>query len=107
MPSRGANNAYTNDLGWCGNYRLMGRYEEALTALKQALTFNPNNLAAHVLLAVIYSELGQQEEARAEAAEVLRISPNFSLEGLRQRLFYKDPAEEEHVLAGLRKAGLK
>jgi len=47
------------------------------------------------------------EEARAEAAEVLRISPDFSLEFVRQRFPYKDPAASERLVADLRKAGLK
>ena len=68
---------------------------------------NPDFLGTHGNLAVIYSELDREEEARAEVAEVLRLSPNYSLEGLRQRLFYKDPAEAERYLAALRKAGLK
>ncbi len=63
-----------------GAYRLLGRYEEALTALKGALAVNRNHLGAHLDLAATYSELGREEEARAEAAEVLRLSPNFSLE---------------------------
>ena len=85
----------------------MGRYEEAIAAYKKALTRNPNLLPAHQFLATIYSGLGRKEEARAEVAEILRISPNFSLEVLRQRLPYKDPADLERVLAGLRKAGLQ
>ena len=89
------------------SYYLMGRYEEAIAAFKKALTRNPDLLPAHQFLAIIYSELGREEEARAEAAEVLRISPNYSLEVLRQRLPYKDPAELERSLDGLRKAGLK
>ena len=56
-------------------------------------------------LALVYSELGREEEARAEAAEVLRLNLSFSLEGMRQRLPFKDPAEVERVLADLRKAG--
>jgi hypothetical protein len=46
-------------------------------------------------------------EARAEAAEVLRINPNFSLEVERQTSGVKDPAAVEHWLTTLRKAGLK
>jgi tetratricopeptide (TPR) repeat protein len=88
-------------------YRLMERYEEAIAAFKSALTRNPALLPVHVNLAVIYSELGREEEARAEVAEVLRISPNFSLEVLRQRFPYKDPAVLERMIAALRKAGLK
>jgi adenylate cyclase len=53
------------------------------------------------------AELGRLEEARAEAAEVLKISPNFSLEKWRQITPYKDQAEIERMLAALRRAGLK
>jgi adenylate cyclase len=60
-----------------------------------------------VLLAAIYGELGREEEARAEAAEILRISPNYSLAVVRARIPYKDPADLERFLDGLRKAGLK
>ncbi|HJY81508.1 MAG TPA: tetratricopeptide repeat protein [Candidatus Binatia bacterium] len=88
-------------------YRLTGHTEEAIAIFKKALLRNPNFLGAHGNLADIYAELGQEEEARAEAAEVLRLSPNFSLEGARQRLHYKDPAIAERIITNLRKAGLK
>lgn len=83
------------------------RYEEAITILKRAVTLAHNSFGAHLILAVTYSESGREEEARAEAAEVLRLSPQLSLEGWRQRLPFKDPAVLERTLAALRKAGLK
>ena len=61
-------------------YYLVGKPEEAIAPLKQYLTRYPNILGAHLSLAVAYSELGREAEARAEAAEVLRINPKFSLE---------------------------
>jgi adenylate cyclase len=67
----------------------------------------PNFLPAHLYLAAIYSELGREAEARAEGAEVVRLNPPFSIEVLRQRLPYKDPAIVERHIAALRKAGLK
>jgi adenylate cyclase len=66
-------------------YRSTGRYEEAIAAYKRALTRNPNILPAHLCLAICYAELGRLEEARAEAAEVLRLNPKYSLEVLRQQ----------------------
>ncbi len=93
------------DLGLA--YQLTGRYEEALAALKKALPLNPNLLPTHEILAVTYGELGREEEARAELAEVLRLSPSISLEVLRQRLPFKDPAVLERWIAALGKAGLK
>ena len=89
------------------SYYLMGRYEEAIAAFKKSLTHNSNYPPAHQFLAAIYSELGREEEARAEVAEVLKISPNLSLEVLRQRVPFKDPAILERMLAALRKAGLQ
>jgi TolB-like protein/Flp pilus assembly protein TadD len=88
-------------------YRLTGQYTEATAALEKARTRNPNFLATHMSLAFIYSELGREEEARAEVVEVLRINPNFSLETWTRSALYKDPADLERMLAALRKAGLK
>ncbi|MBI3795385.1 MAG: adenylate/guanylate cyclase domain-containing protein [Deltaproteobacteria bacterium] len=88
-------------------YVVAGRYEEARPPLQRHLSRYPNFLPGHLMLAVAYSELGQAAEARAEAAEVLRLNPHFLLEVHRQRMPYKDPAMLERHLAALRKAGLK
>jgi adenylate cyclase len=88
-------------------YELAGKPEEAVAPLKQFLTHYPNILGAHLTLAAVYSELGKEAEARAEAAEVLRINPQFSLEVHKQREPIKDPAMLERNIAALRKAGLK
>jgi tetratricopeptide (TPR) repeat protein len=86
---------------------LRGQYEEAVVHLKKALSRNPNFLPAHVNLAFVYSELGRGEEAHAEAVEVLRLNPEYSLEVTKRRLPFKDSTVFERFLAGLRKAGLK
>jgi adenylate cyclase len=88
-------------------YDLAGRPEEAIAPLKQYLNRYPNILGAHLTLAAVYSELGKEAEARAEAAEVLRINPKFSLEVHKQRVPIKDPAMLERHIVALRKAGLK
>jgi adenylate cyclase len=88
-------------------YYLAGRLEEAISPLKQFLAHYPNILDARLTLAAVYSELGRESEAQAEAAEVLRINPKWSLEVWKQRVPYKDPAMLERVFAALRKAGLK
>jgi tetratricopeptide (TPR) repeat protein len=93
------------DIG--GAYAQAGRYEEAREALQRFLSHYPNALLAHLTLAAVYSELGQDAEAQAEAREVLRINPHFSLEVHRQRMPLKDPAIVERGIAALRKAGLK
>jgi adenylate cyclase len=64
-------------------------------------------LAYHLILAMNYSRLGRDREARAAAAELLRLFPDFSLEWDRQYSCYKDPAHLERQHDDLRKAGLK
>jgi tetratricopeptide (TPR) repeat protein len=87
-------------------YYAMGQYEEAIAALKRSLARNPDHFSPHRTLAVIFSELGRKEEARAEVAEMLRISPGTSLKGQRETIAFKDQAVSERYLEDLRKAGL-
>src|SRR5260370_18458677 len=61
------------------SYNQMGRYEEAIPILKRHLARYHNTLGAHASLVVDYTELGREDEARAEAAELLPINPQFSL----------------------------
>src|SRR5229473_3145830 len=89
------------------SYNQMGRYEEAIPILKRHLARYPNSLGAHYNLVVDYTELGREDEARAEAAELLRINPQFSLDAWMQMIPYKDPAWRKRYYADLRKAGLK
>jgi adenylate cyclase len=88
-------------------YYMAGRSEEAVVPLKQFVSHYPNVLGAHLTLAAVYSELGKEAEAQAEAAEVLRLNSKFSLEVHKERAPIKDPALLERHIAALRKAGLK
>jgi adenylate cyclase len=88
-------------------YALAGQPVEALAPLQRFLSHYLNNLPVHLALAAVYSELGREAEARAEAAEVLRLNPHFSLEVYRQREPLKEPAQLERQLASLRRAGLR
>ena len=56
------------------------------------------------MLARGYWASQSMKEAQAEAAEVLRINPKFSLEVHKQRVPIQDPAVLECHLAALRKA---
>jgi adenylate cyclase len=87
-------------------YYAMGRYDEAIEALQRSLARNPDHFSPHRTLAVIFSELGRIEEAQAEVAEMLRISPNASLSGQKQRMPFRDQAVLERHMDALRKAGL-
>jgi len=58
-------------------------------------------------LAAVDSELSKKADAQAEAAEVLRLNPKFSLEIHKERVPIKDPAVLGRHLDALRKAGLQ
>jgi adenylate cyclase len=88
-------------------YHLDGQYEKAIEALKQGIKRKPDQYFIHVRLAAVYSDLGRIQEARAEAAEVLRIKPDFSVEAYAKANPFKDPAVVEHRKKLLRAAGLK
>jgi hypothetical protein len=47
------------------------------------------------------------EEARAAAAEVLKLSPNFSVENFVKALPYKDEEPRQFMADALRKGGMK
>jgi adenylate cyclase len=87
-------------------YRETGRYEESIIVCKKALKRQPNNEFAHLVLAATYSLLNRQEEAHAAAAEVLRISPKFSLDYLAKSRPHVDPANTQRFVESLRRAGL-
>jgi predicted Zn-dependent protease len=74
------------DLGMA--YVEMGRYEAAIPILKRHLAAYPNMLTGHLGLTVAYAELGRDEDAHAQAAEIMRISPSFTVASLHPR----DPA---------------
>jgi adenylate cyclase len=84
----------------------LGRYEEAVELLKQRLARNPVTDVSRALLAACYGHLGRVEDARAAWAEVLRVNPDYSLEYRRKVLPYKNPADFEVIVEGLRKVGI-
>jgi adenylate cyclase len=98
-------NMYLWSLGLSNSY--MDQHEEAITWGEKAIRQNPNSLLAHSCMAAIYSLSGRDENARAEAAEVLRIQPKYSLESFQKRCAYKKKADCERFIDALRKAGIK
>jgi adenylate cyclase len=95
---------FFNVLG--ASHRESGQYKEAISTFKEGIARYPEYNIYHYGLTTVYCATGQYEEARAEAEEILRIDPLFSLEQHTMRLPYKDRAVNERLLADLRKAGL-
>ena len=92
------------------SYFSLRRYDESIAANKQLLErarmgewpiFSP-----HLGLASNYMLLGKEEKARFHADEVLKANPSFSLKTFQSRNLFKNPADIEHWLEPLRKAGI-
>ena len=85
-------------------YSLTGQHEEAIKLCEKAVRQDPDSLIAHLVMTLVYSTSGREEDARAEAAEVLRIDPKFSLDKFEKITVSMD---KKLSIEALRKAGLK
>ncbi|WGS20125.1 MULTISPECIES: adenylate/guanylate cyclase domain-containing protein [unclassified Bradyrhizobium] len=82
-------------------------YHDAQHWLTEAIGRAPNHQYGHAFLAATYAQLGRMEDARAEASEVLRLNPRYSISGTQKQVSILKRAEDlEHLVDGLRKAGL-
>ncbi|VVB86413.1 Photosystem I assembly protein Ycf3 [uncultured archaeon] len=64
-----------NNLGLA--YDRIGRYEEALEELREALRLNPGYIEVHNNLAVTLDKMGKHDEAFGEIQEVLSLNPGY------------------------------
>jgi len=83
---------------------LNGDDDKAIDWLKQAATKWPTFLGAHIILASIYGNADQVEQAQAEKTEILRLSPFFRVNFYGKA--YQNSNHREKIVAGLYKAGL-
>jgi adenylate cyclase len=88
-------------------YRMSGRFDEAVEQAKKAVERNPKDFVAYLALAAGCILTGHEREARAAAAEVLKIYPAFSLEQFGRALPFKDKSFVDRSVEAWRKAGLK
>ena len=88
------------------SYAFTAHYDEAITWCEKAVRQEPNDLLGRLMMTAVYSFSGRDEKARAEAAEVRRIQPKFSLEQFEKKLTYKREEDRDRVLGALREAGL-
>jgi len=82
------------------SYGAIGQYEEAIKWCEKAVRQDPDSFFAHLMMSAVYSWSGRNEDARSEAAEVLRINPRFSIEKFKKKA-------SKRLVNALRKAGLK
>jgi adenylate cyclase len=91
-------------LGWA--YRLSKQYEKAIETYKKCLRRQSDFLYAYLGLALSYTFLGLEEEARAAVKELLILNPDYSIELQKKASPYKNQAELERVVEALRKLGV-
>jgi adenylate cyclase len=92
---------YTRSLGYALYYAQ--RYDDAVAAYSR---LRNRDLSCHLHLALSYAQLGQDIEAAAQAAEVLKLEPDFSARCFAEKDYYTYGPALELFLDGARKAGL-
>ena len=87
---------------------MLNRHSEAVLPFRECVSRSPNMRSGHSWLAATYAQLGQLEDARVEADEVLRIEPKFTVLGQAASRFavFKHSKDAEYYRDGMRKAGL-
>jgi adenylate cyclase len=103
-----------NPFAGAGQYNIFGnalqfsgRFEEAVAAYKKAIQRAPDFLWGHLMLTANYGRMGREKEAHDQAAEILRIKPDFSVEFFNKTSMIKDQAEKDKIMNALRNAGLR
>ncbi len=84
----------------------LGRDAEAVDILQMAVAQDPDYFAGHLRLASLYGLTGRIDDAKMQAAEVLRINPRFDLSRAPSFYLTTNPDFLERFVDGLRKAGL-
>jgi tetratricopeptide (TPR) repeat protein len=86
---------------------MVDRFDEAVEQAKKAVERDPKNQFTNLVLAYACILAGREEEARAAAAEVLKVNPTFSAEQSAKTLPYRDRSFVDRTVDAWRKAGLK
>jgi adenylate cyclase len=84
----------------------LGLYEQSIEAIEQRLKRTPNSETAYALLASCHGHLGRPDECQKAWKEAMRINPNFSMERRRRVLPFRNPADFERRVEGLRMGGV-
>jgi tetratricopeptide (TPR) repeat protein len=80
-------------------------YEQAVKVGRLAVQKAPQNPGGQRGLAISLAQLGHIDEAQATFRRFLELAPGFSADALRYSAPFRDPADFEHLVDGLRKVG--
>lgn len=92
----------------CNLFQL-GNYEEALLWIKKYISLHPNTIRPRFAYTVILAMSGRQEKAEKVLSMLTKSFPGLNLnqEYQHHSTYYRNPADIERLIAGMRKAGLK
>ena len=85
---------------------MLDQYEKAIEMLNKSIKRKPNYWWAYVGLAVNYSLLEQEKEAKTAVRQLLDLFPEFSIEYFEKTSLYKEQDQLDLVIKALRKAGV-
>ena len=80
-------------------------YQSAEEWARRAINRDPNHARAHLVLASSLGHLGKSREASEVLDECNRVNPDFVSRWMQWRE-YRNDVDNDHILDGLRKAGL-
>ncbi|MBI3498966.1 MAG: tetratricopeptide repeat protein [Proteobacteria bacterium] len=84
----------------------VGQYEDAVACIEKCIRDYPEAPATLRIGAVAYANLGYLDKARALAARLLALNPDYTLSKHRALFFFQRPQDAERMLQGLRLAGI-
>ena len=87
----------------------LDQYEEAVTLFEKAVKLNPVNYVPLIPLSAAQAQLGREQEAAATLDKLQKALPAIVTIALVKRgslYSYKNTADRDRLLAGLRKAGM-
>jgi adenylate cyclase len=86
-------------------YLFLNRYEDAVRELRSSIARNPRFGDTRRILAVVYFEMGDIEDARAEAGEALRLLHGDFISRIDRLIPFKNQKDRERELSALRRLG--
>jgi TolB-like protein len=89
------------------SYHGAERYEEAITAARDAIQLDPSKPEPYVILAACAVALGHVEEAQQAVQKVLALKPKFNLAAFAKLQPYKDQNHLDRLLDQLGTAGFE
>jgi tetratricopeptide (TPR) repeat protein len=89
------------------SYYLLGKFDEAAEVISGALKMAPEFLPGHIILASVYSELGQIDLAGREIEIVGDLAPNYTVAEVDRIFVHRPAAVKARLLETLGNAGMR